>query len=214
MGVVAVDYLDRAWYQVRQEQRLLREIPLAFEGAPFRGIDDVAEPVKPPSKPLEWALATRSEAAMSGLVGQIRIDRLGLSAMVAEGEDSRTLKHAVGHLPDTAFPGEKGNVVLAGHRDTFFRDLKDVRESDEIDIITPDGTFKYLVVETMIVSPEQVEVLESDGESILTLVTCYPFSYVGNAPKRFIVRAQQIFSAPPGDQQFPDPIEPERLLRA
>jgi sortase A len=163
---------------------------------------------------LEWALATRSEAAMSGLVGQIRIDRLGLSAMVAEGEDSRTLKHAVGHLPDTAFPGEKGNVVLAGHRDTFFRDLKDVRESDEIDIITPDGTFKYLVVETMIVSPEQVEVLESDGEAILTLVTCYPFSYVGNAPKRFIVRAQQIFSAPPGDQQFPDPIEPERLLRA
>jgi len=212
LGIVAVSYFDRHWFQMRQERRLFQELPVAIEEA--LQSDGGARVYPRPSEPLQWALATRSEAATSGLVGQIRISRLGLDAMVAEGDDSRTLRNAVGHLPETAFPGERGNVVLAGHRDSFFRGLKDIRESDRIDLITPDGIFTYRVVKTMIVSPERVDVLESGNESTLTLVTCYPFHYVGKAPKRFIVRAQQIFSEPLKEIPFRDPIEPERLLRA
>jgi sortase A len=125
-------------------------------------------------------------------VGQIRIERLALAAMISEGSDSRTLDRAVGHAPGTAFPGELGNVVLAGHRDTFFRELREVREHDEVRLITPDGAFTYRVVETMIVSPDRVDLMEPVNESILTLVTCYPFTYVGSAPQRFIVRAELI----------------------
>jgi sortase A len=211
LGIVVVSYLDRQWFQMRHEQRLLKELPVAIEQAlQSDGTGDHSRP----SEPLEWALATRSEAATSGLVGQIRIARLGLDAMVAEGDDRRTLRNAVGHLPQTAFPGERGNVVLAGHRDSFFRGLKDIRESDRIDLVTPDGIFTYQVVKTMIVSPERTEVLESGNGSTLTLVTCYPFHYVGKAPKRFIVRAQQVFSEPSKDAPLMNPTEPERLLRA
>ena len=212
LGIVVVSYLDRQWFQMRHEQRLLKELPVAVEQA--LQTDGGTSELSRRSEPLEWALATRSEAATSGLVGQIRIARLGLDAMVAEGDDRRTLRNAVGHLPETAFPGERGNVVLAGHRDSFFRGLKDIRESDRIDLITPDGIFTYRVVKTMIVSPERTEVLESGNASTLTLVTCYPFHYVGKAPKRFIVRAQQVFSEPAKDAPLMSPIEPERLLKA
>lgn len=213
LGIVAVSYLDRQWYQTRQEQRLLRELPLVFEQA-LETEGGNAKEIVAPTEPLDWALATRSEASTSGLVGQIRIARLGLDAMVAEGDDSRTLRNAVGHLPQTAFPGERGNVVLAGHRDTFFRGLKDIQEADRIDLITPDGVFTYRVVKTMIVSPELVDVMEPGTESMLTLITCYPFYYVGSAPKRFIVQAQQIFREPGENHPLLEPIEPERLLRA
>lgn len=211
LGIVVVSYLDQQWFQARHERMLFEELPPSIEQA-LEAEGNGAEIA--PSEPLTWALATRTEAASSGLVGQIRISRLGLDAMVAEGDDSRTLRNAVGHLPETAFPGERGNVVLAGHRDSFFRGLKDIREDDRIEMITPDGIFTYRVVKTMIVSPERVDVLESGGESTLTLVTCYPFYYVGHAPKRFIVRAEQIFRTPSQVAPLLDPIEPERLLRA
>ena len=117
-----------------------------------------------------------------------------LSVVVVEGVDRISLRRAAGHIPGTALPGEAGNVGLAGHRDTFFRPLQDVKIDDEIQISTPTGNFKYQVVSLRIVDPENVGVLAPSGENVLTLVTCYPFYFVGPAPKRWIVRARQVSS--------------------
>ena len=95
----------------------------------------------------------------------------------------------MGYIPGTALPGEAGNVGLAGHRDTFFRQLRDIRPDDEIRVATPDGIFSYRVERTLIVNPTDVWVLDPTSTATLTLVTCYPFTYIGSAPQRFIVRA-------------------------
>ena len=126
------------------------------------------------------------------LVGRIEIPRLKLSAVIFEGTDDVTLDRGVGHLAGTATPGESGNLVLAGHRDTFFRPLKKIREGDEIDVTGPDGVSRYKVEFTQIVAPEATEVLRSTGGATLTLITCYPFRFIGNAPERFIVRGHKI----------------------
>jgi sortase A len=133
-------------------------------------------------------------ALPAGLIGRIEIPRLKVSVVVMEGVDTTTLRRAVGHIPGTALPGDAGNVGLAGHRDTFFRRLKDVRVKDEIQVSTLKGVFKYEVVSLRIVAPENVGVLAPSGENVLTLVTCYPFYFVGPAPKRWIVRARQVSS--------------------
>jgi len=125
------------------------------------------------------------------LIGRIEIARLGLSAIIVEGVDARTLRRAVGHVPATALPGDPGNVVLAGHRDTFFRRLKDVRPGDRVRITTPDDVVEYDVESTRIVGPAQTDILAPTPGPSLTLITCYPFHYVGPAPDRFIVRARQ-----------------------
>jgi sortase A len=122
-------------------------------------------------------------------IGRIEIPRLGVSSIVRAGSDARTLDLAVGHIPGTALPGEDGNVGLAGHRDTFFRKLRNIRPDDEIRVVTPDGAYTYRVQRTNVVNPSDVWVLDPTGEPTLTLVTCYPFTYVGSAPQRFIVRA-------------------------
>jgi sortase A len=124
-------------------------------------------------------------------IGEIQIPRLALRAMFAQGESAAILQHAVGHIADTALPGEVGNVVLAGHRDTFFRPLKRVRAGDAITLSTRDGEFAYVVESTSIVSPSDVQVLQPTGGRTLTLITCYPFGYLGAAPDRFIVRARE-----------------------
>jgi len=127
-----------------------------------------------------------------GLIGRVEIPRLQLSAMVCEGAGNPTLRRAVGHVRGTALPGQPGNVALAGHRDTFFRSLRDLRLKDEIQVSTPNGNFKYEVESMRVVEPNNVEVLAPSSENVLTLITCYPFSYVGPAPKRFIARARQV----------------------
>lgn len=139
--------------------------------------------------------ATSGSARASGtdgLIGRIEIPRLLLSAVVVEGIDKTTLRRAVEHIPGTALPGQPGNVGLAGHRDTFFRPLKDVRIQDEIQFSTPEGDFKYQVESLRIVEPDDVGVLAPSSENVLTMVTCYPFFYIGAAPKRFVVRARQV----------------------
>jgi len=130
--------------------------------------------------------------AAGSLVGRIEIPRLKYSAVIFEGIDDATLDRGVGHLAGTATPGELGNLVLAGHRDTFFRPLKKIREGDEIDVTGPDGVSRYRVEFTEIVAPEATEVLRSTGGATLTLITCYPFRFIGNAPDRFIVRGQKV----------------------
>ena len=109
--------------------------------------------------------------------------------MIRAGSDARTLRLAVGYIPGTSLPGELGNVGLAGHRDTFFRKLRDINPDDEIRVTTKDGVFHYYVQRTDIVQPKDVWVLNATSYPALTLVTCYPFNYVGSAPQRFIVRA-------------------------
>ena len=131
-------------------------------------------------------------AVADGLIGRIEIPRLLLSAVVIEGTDKTTLRRAVGHIPGTALPGQPGNVGLTGHRDTFFRPLKDLRIKDEVQLSTLKGNFEYEVESLRVVEPDNVGVLAPSGENVLTMVTCYPFYYVGPAPKRWIVRANQV----------------------
>lgn len=129
--------------------------------------------------------------AAGSLIGRIEIPRLGVSTIIRAGSDARTLRLAVGHITGTAIPGEPGNIGLAGHRDTFFRRLRDIRVGDEIRIVTPGDTFTFRVDRTSIVKPRDTWVLNDTAIPTLTLVTCYPFTYVGSAPDRFIVRAAQ-----------------------
>jgi sortase A len=130
------------------------------------------------------------------IMGEIKVTRLGLKVAVAQGDSPSILQRAVGHLPGTALPGETGNIALAGHRDTFFRPLRNIRSGDAITFKTLDGEFHYLVESTDIVPPTDISVLQSHGGRTLTLITCFPFYYVGAAPKRFIVRARQIDTWP------------------
>lgn len=129
------------------------------------------------------------------LLGQLEVPRLHLQAVVREGDNTRTLSVALGHIPGTALPGEKGNVGVAGHRDTLFRRLKDIAKNDLIRFQTVEGTYSYQVDSTSIVKPENVGVLDPGKSPEITLVTCYPFNYVGSAPKRFIVKARQVQDA-------------------
>lgn len=119
----------------------------------------------------------------------LRIPRLKLEVPVFDGIEDRLLDRGVGRIPDTARPGQPGNTGIAGHRDSFFRGLKDVKAGDEIELATREARLRYIVERTWIVDPEELSVLEPTPVSSLTLVTCYPFYYVGAAPRRFIVRA-------------------------
>jgi sortase A len=126
------------------------------------------------------------------LVGKVEIPRLKISAVVREGVDTKTLALAVGHVPETARPGEPGNVAIAAHRDTFFRNVRYIRKGDDIRMMTAAGNFNYVVTSTSIVKPKDVKVLDPTPSRMLTLVTCYPFNWIGPAPNRFIVRARQV----------------------
>lgn len=160
------------------------------------GKERTAAPATPePSQPAE-PVPGQKAPKRSMLIGRLEIPRLNMKVMVREGADESTLRRAVGHIPGTALPGTAGNVALAGHRDTFFRGLRDIRRSDSIDLMTEDGTYRYQVQSTKIVGPRDVDVLAASGGETLTLVTCYPFYYVGSAPKRFIVRATQVAAIP------------------
>jgi sortase A len=122
----------------------------------------------------------------------LRIDRIGLSAIVLEGVDGKTLSLAAGHLPSTPLPGDPGRVTLAGHRDQIFRGLRDLRPGDHIVLETKRGDFHYDVDSLRVVAPTDIAVLASGSRRELQLLTCYPFSYLGRAPQRFVALASQI----------------------
>ncbi len=119
----------------------------------------------------------------------LRIPKIGLEVAVLDGTDDLTLNRAVGHIADTPKPGENGNVGIAGHRDGFFRGLKDVAPGDTMELETLAGKETYRVDDIWIVNPEDVHVLDPTPGRAITLVACYPFYFVGSAPKRYIVRA-------------------------
>lgn len=120
----------------------------------------------------------------------LNIPSIGLKVPVLEGIDEITLNRAVGRIPGTARPGGLGNVGISGHRDGFFRGLKDIGPGDNIEIVTWRERMRYEVQEIIIVDKHEVDVLKANDEGLLTLVTCYPFYYVGHAPKRYIVKAK------------------------
>jgi sortase A len=178
LGFVAYTYVARYVYQEYETWAFDRDLTAR------RALPTVPAPVPAPLQP-------------GTLIGKIGIQRLGISAIVKEGVDGGTLSLAVGHIPSTALPGKVGNVGVAAHRDTLFRNLKDVKRDDEITLTTLDGEYLYRVVSFKVVNPTDVSVLDpTAGEMTLTLVTCYPFYFVGHAPKRFIVRARQVASLP------------------
>ncbi len=131
------------------------------------------------------------------VVGQIEIPSLAFRAIILHGNSPALLRRGVVHLPDSPLPGEWGNVALAGHRDTFFRPLRSIRVGDIVTLHTSGGNaVQYRVESTSVVAPTDIGVLDSSNRHELTLVTCFPFDYVGHAPNRFIVRAYEI--APSG----------------
>ena len=176
IGLLALSYvgfalLDARLYQAEQARRFeraLKETNLARAESPAIAVSE--------GSPL----------------GRIEISAVGLTVMVLEGTDEGTLRRAVGHIRGTPLPGQRGNVALAGHRDTFFRGLRKIRVNDEITLTTLSGSYRYRADSTKVVKPEETEVLEDYGDDILTLVTCYPFNFVGSAPSRFIVRAHRV----------------------
>ncbi len=197
LGIFAFNWLDANVYQWLQQRRLND----AIRGKTFGQVQVHKQEVV-------RAAATRREMSRSGLIGRIEIPRLGVSAMVAEGTSTRVLRRAVGHLSETSLPGEPGNVALAGHRDSFFRRLSGVREGDRVRITTPDGVHEYSVESHRVVGPKDMDVLASSPTPTLTLITCFPFNYIGPAPERFVVRARQIEPVRPNASEAAPDLRP------
>jgi sortase A len=135
--------------------------------------------------------------AVGSAMASLSIPRIGLSVVVVEGAGEKELALGAGHIPGTALPGDGGNVGIAAHRDSFFRSLRHIRDGDVIKLTTHGDEYSYKVVSTQIVSPDAIEVLHPVGREVLTLVTCYPFNFIGSAPYRFVVRAESQYSVTP-----------------
>lgn len=175
LGFCSVAYGSAAIHQARQKAIL----------ATLRANAAAAGPL---------ASATRTSTLVAPneiLLGLIEIPRLDTAAIVEEGVDTTTVWKAVGHIPGTAMPGEPGNAVLAAHRDTYFSGLGDLKVGDLVSFKSPTATYSYRVESTRIVEPDDTEVLRASKEPTLTLVTCYPFHYIGNAPQRYVVTARE-----------------------
>lgn len=176
LGYCLVVFLDAEFYEAREARKFARELRMAEVGAAKTSHSPV--PAVAPDD--------------GGVVGRLDIPRIGVSVMVVEGVEDGDLKRAAGHIPGTALPGQPGNVGIAGHRDTFFRPLRSIQRNDIIAVSTLQGAYRYRVVSTKVVRPEDVQVLYPTGRDTLTLVTCFPFDYVGSSPKRFIVQAYRL----------------------
>jgi sortase A len=208
-------YLNGRAIEARQEPlaplRGPTELPFSLPRVPGKG---QADPLFSPP----WA-SVEGQAELSfslppapldvgALIGRIEIPRLNLSTIVLQGDSDQVLRKGVGHIPSTALPGGSGNVAVAGHRDTFFRALKDIRQDDNITLTTTTGTYHYRVDSVQIVRPNDIQVLAPSAQASLTLVTCYPFYFVGSAPKRYVVHAQQIESSQVVEQRSASTVPP------
>ena len=129
-------------------------------------------------------------------LAELSIPRLGLSVMVLEGSDEHTLRKGIGHIEETPLPGESGNVAIAGHRDSYFRPLRNIQVGDDITLDMPGERVHYRVSSYRIVNSSEVSVIAPTNDPVLTLVTCYPFWFVGSAPDRFVVRASFVKNEP------------------
>lgn len=204
LGGALLQTLFRWNYQAQQTRALERGPAVSVVAPKPLPAPPVAEPAKTPAKvivereeitkdpPRTIAREIAGKADPDPAFARIEIPRIGVDAIVEEGTDAKTLARAVGLVGGSARPGETGNMVLAGHRDTFFRPLRKIRVNDRIRMIVPPNTYEYEVTSLRVVAPEETGVLQSKGVEELTLVTCYPFRFVGPAPDRFIVSASRI----------------------
>ena len=184
VGFVLVDAkLYQAYYTWRFQQDLDGLKPSVGSGDHLPPVPAEADRAKVES----LGMADREGAPL----GRIEISAIGLEVMILEGTEDETLRRAVGHIPGTSLPGQEGNVAIAGHRDTFFRPLRNIQKDDEITLTTLNGSYRYRVDSFRVVEPEDIAVLDDSDDAVLTLVTCYPFYFVGSAPQRFIVRAHR-----------------------
>jgi sortase A len=184
IGIWVWSYARQAIDQKHDEEAFNRE-----QAAPAQSLQSA------PKSATQSAAPKEPKMTHDMVVARLSIDRIHLRAMVREGDDDNTLDVALGHIRGTALPGQKGNVGVAGHRDRLFRRLAEVSRDDEIELQTPAATYTYQVDDMAIVSPKTLSVLSAGSGSQLTLVTCYPFNYIGSAPKRYIVKAHLIGSA-------------------
>jgi sortase A len=216
LGLVAFAVIDARWFTYQEGRRLDRALRAARESAAAgpqsrmagkdlaarRGASetdrlDTFRPGGPPAPP---------PAPEGSVLGRIEIPRVGVSSLVLEGVSGATLRRGVGHIAGTPLPRLTrlpGNLGLAGHRDTVFRGLKDIRKGDSINLDTLNGSYSYVVDWAQVVDPDDVGVLAASNQPELTLVTCYPFYYVGSAPERFVVRAHLLGSGPDGGGASP-----------
>ena len=167
----------------RQDVERFNGLRLAMLGTPDQSLWS-------PARVSAWRKALGESAPTALAV--LRIPKIRLEVPVLPGSDDRTLDRAVGLIEGTAPPGTNGNLGIAGHRDGFFRGLKDIATGDAIEIDTIDGHDVYRVERTWVVNPDDVSVLDPTSTPALTLVTCYPFYFVGSAPRRYIVRAVRV----------------------
>jgi sortase A len=179
LGYCLTVFLDAKFFESRESRNFARQlrrdaVAAAHSGSPVQAVTPVVKPRD------------------GDIIGRLEIPRIGVSVMVVEGVKDGDLKRAAGHIPGTPLPGEPGNVGIAAHRDTFFRPLRSIHRNDVITVSTLRGAYRYRVVSTRIVKPEEVQVLNPLGRDTLTLVTCFPFYYIGSAPSRFIVRADRL----------------------
>ena len=179
------------WEQYELERELERSSIYApkdpstdSSGRPEAGPPEAAPPNASPPK-----VGVTRNMKEGDLVGRLEVPRLDVSVMVMHGTGDKTLRLGAGHIPGTALPGDAGNAGIAAHRDTFFRNLRNITKDDVIKFTTVDGEISYRVSNTMVVNPSDIDVLKPASVDMLTLVTCFPFYYVGPAPKRFIVQA-------------------------
>ena len=131
-------------------------------------------------------------STFNGIIGRLDVPELGLQVPILNDYDPDSLRRGVGRMKGTGTPGGLGNLVLAGHRDTYFRPLRRVHPGMAMRVVTPGGTYVYIVDSTTIVLPDNVDVLDIGDRPEMTLITCYPFDYIGAAPKRFIVRSHLV----------------------
>ncbi len=163
----------------------------SFMKAPVARLNQDRSQSNAPASADHGSMAAAHALPRGALLGRMEIPKLGISVMVLEGDGDDVLRKAVGHVPTTALPGGPGNVVIAGHRDTFFRALRRIRKDDDIIFTTTQGIYNYHVGSIEKVGPQDVQVLDASPQPTLTLVTCYPFDYIGPAPERFVVQATE-----------------------
>ena len=191
-GAVLIAYyafilIDASRFQ-QQQNRILDSLRESEQPTPASLLSPSASPTATPLPP---AMNPR------GLIGRIEIPRLGIATIIIEGSDAVALRRAAGHVPGTPLPGQIGNMAITGHRDTFFRPLRNLQRDDLIKVITPRAEYLYRVVSLSVVGPDDLRALDSEARETLTLITCFPFNYIGAAPRRFIVRADRVLGPSP-----------------
>lgn len=189
VGVVLGAWCAAVLVEARFHQSVSMQPPLV--------VTQTAVPVLPGEgeKAAPRAPVSPAAPAVGSVLGRLVAPSVQMKTNVLEGSDDGTLSRGAGHIEDTPYPGQPGNIGIAGHRDTVFRPLRRIKVGDPLQLTTADRTYNYRISKTLIVGPDDVYVLDPTARPTITLVTCYPFEYIGHAPKRFIVQAELVDDA-------------------